>query len=69
MAPKGYRLRNLSTFRSGVRDWEGRSLAGCYGGAYRAAYRLGRGVALTGAALLCLGVIVGLWVLAVGMGG
>ena len=70
MAHRGYRLRSLArALRSGAAEWEGQSRAWAFGGAYRAAYRLGRAVMLLGAALVCLATIVGLWGLAVGLDG
>lgn len=61
-------LRSLArALCSGAAEWEGRSRAQCFGGAYRGAYRLGRALMLLAAALVCLGMIAGVWALAVGL--
>ena len=66
MARRGYRWRGVRrAFRAGLAEWEGRSMARCYGGAYRGAYKAGRALAYLGAALVVWAVLVLVWGLAV----
>lgn len=66
MASRGWRWRQLRrAFRAGLAEWELRSFAQHYGGAYRGAYRLGRGLAYGLAALAVGGTMLLVWGLGV----